>query len=355
MNRLHRALGILLLLRQGKTVSATVLAERFEVSVRTVYRDLEALSELGVPVYAEMGRTGGFRLLEGYFLPPVMLTTGEATSLLLGLTLLRRLRVTPFPTEIETAEYKLLAGLPDPLRTVLARAPQFIGFEDIPPDLLHREPLEGPASGPAVVPIEGKAQESQVVNTFLRAILEDSNLRLRYRSPYRGEESVDIVAPDGLLWDRDLWYLSGRRIDRGNELRLWRADRVLAIDLHSPRGQRQTAFDINQLLGRTWLRAAMTEWMSEAPVKLRVTAQQAARLKLDWYYRYAHYEELLTGQVLMTFGEDKPELVFDLVRWLGPGAELLEPHAWRAALRTELLKMLDCYRPDDVSAPATAR
>jgi hypothetical protein len=114
---------------------------------------------------------------------------------------------------------------------------------------------------------------------------------------------------------------------------------VLSIDLRPGRGRQPAAFDVNQLLGRTWLRDAMAEWIADAPVKLRITAQQAVRLKLDWYYRYAHYEELANGQVLMTFGKDKPEFVFDL----GPGAELLEPLAWRAQLRHELSAMLALY------------
>ena len=84
MNRLDRALGILLLLSQGRTWSAQRLAERFEVSVRTVYRDVEALQALGVPVVATRGAGGGFHLLEGFVLPPVNLTRQEAVSLVLG-------------------------------------------------------------------------------------------------------------------------------------------------------------------------------------------------------------------------------------------------------------------------------
>lgn len=347
MNRLDRSLGILLLLRQGETVSAAELAKRFEVSVRTIYRDIEALSELGAPVYAEMGRTGGFRLMEGYFLPPVMLNTGEATSLLLGLTLLRRLRVTPFPEDITTAEHKLLAALPDHLRDVLARAAQLIGFEDIPLDIFHwaASDAPAPAAGAAVV----KAQESQVVSTFLRALLEGMDVHIRYRSPYRTESRAYLVAPMGLVWDRDWWYLVGKIVETREDTRLWRADRVLSIKTQTTPGRKRVAFDVNQLLGRTWLQAAMTEWRENAPVKLRITAQQAAWLKLDWYYRHARYKELGDGRVLMTFGEDKPEFVLNLVRWLGPGAELVEPQAWRSLLRTELRTLLDTH--DDVVAP----
>src|SRR5262245_60043633 len=119
MNRIDRALGILLRLRAGRAVSAAELARRFEVSRRTIYRDVAALAELGVPVYAEMGRMGGFRLLEGYFLPPVTFTEGEAISLLLGLAILGRLRARPFAADQDSAGQKLLAAVPRALRAGL--------------------------------------------------------------------------------------------------------------------------------------------------------------------------------------------------------------------------------------------
>jgi predicted DNA-binding transcriptional regulator YafY len=338
MNRLDRALGILLLLRQGKTISATELADRFEVSVRTIYRDMEALSELGTPIYAELGRSGGFRLVEGYFLPPVMFTRGEATSLLLGLTLLRRLRVTPYPGEIESAEHKLLAALPDPLRALLARSAQLIGFEELPPDTFHWGPPDAPVPA-GLVSVAAQNHESQVVNTFLRALLAGEATQLRYRSPYQGETKNYLVTPGGLLWDRNWWYLVGQRVDQPGTNRLWRADRVLAIEARLHPGPPASPVDVTQLLGRNWLRKAMTEWIEQAPVTVRISAQQAVRLQADWYYRHAHYQPLADGQVLMCFGEDRVEVVLELVRWLGPGAELIEPQAWRAQLRAELLVM----------------
>lgn len=70
MQRFDRVLGILLFLRSKQSVSAAELARHFEVSVRTIYRDLETLSAVGVPLYAERGRQGGVRLLQGYFCHP---------------------------------------------------------------------------------------------------------------------------------------------------------------------------------------------------------------------------------------------------------------------------------------------
>lgn len=364
-HQIDRALEILLLLRSGKILSASALAARFEVSTRTIYRDIETLSTAGVPVYAEMGREGGFRLLEGYFLPPVMFTESEAASLLIGLTLLRRLRVAPFPAALDTAEHKLLAALPDRLAALLAKAPQLIGFERIPPDLFL---LKGPPDQSNMDQSAGEAalaQESTVVSTFLRAIFEQQQVELTYHSPYSGQTKQYTVLPSGLLWDRDWWYLVGQRVHGGEKTEqpsaaaqepwLWRADRVLHIAPQptakgSVPNRSAADFDVNDLLGRTWLAAAMQKWRAEAPVQIRITAQQATLLQQDWYYRYADYVERADGDWLMTFGEDKPPIVLDLLRWLGPGAELITPQAWRAQLHAEWLAMAAVYADTNESS-----
>ena len=81
MNRIDRLLGILTILQSKKYVPAEKLADKFHISVRTVYRDVKALGELGIPVSFEPNR--GYFIVNGYFLPPVSFTTDEANALLL--------------------------------------------------------------------------------------------------------------------------------------------------------------------------------------------------------------------------------------------------------------------------------
>ncbi len=181
MNRLDRALGILLVLRGGKTFSAPELSRRFEVSTRTIYRDIETLCAVGVPIYAEIGRAGGFRLVEGYFLPPVMFSVGEAVSLLLGLALMRSLRARPFAAEIETADQKLLAAVPEQLRAVLAKTQQIIGFERMPADIFHPERSAPHRSTGAS---DAESREGMVISAFLQAVFDRKTVALDYRSPY---------------------------------------------------------------------------------------------------------------------------------------------------------------------------
>lgn len=334
MNRIDRALGILLSLRSGATLSAAELGRRFEVSPRTIYRDVETLASVGVPVYAELGRGGGYRLVEGFFLPPVAFSTGEATALLVGLSLLRRLRATPFAAELESARRKLLAALPEEMREALDQADARFGFEELPVDLLHPEPDEPDERG------SPDAREAAALSIFLRSLLVRAAVEITYRSPYGSEPARFELVPAGLVWDRDRWYLVGSS-QPGDELRLWRADRIITIRLGQARAG--PAFDVRRLLGRRWLAAAMARWAEESPVVLRLTAAQAERLQRDWYYGHSRFEPDADGRVVVSFGECDRDVVLALVRWLGPGAELLEPRAWRAALRDELAALRDAH------------
>jgi predicted DNA-binding transcriptional regulator YafY len=96
-------------------------------------------------------------------------------------------------------------------------------------------------------------------------------------------------------------------------------------------------------LGRAWLREAMAQWARSSPVKIRMKRDQAERLAADWYFRFAQFEASGVDATVMTYGENDRASVLELVRWLGPGAELLEPAAWRATLRDELRAMSALY------------
>ena len=87
----------------------------------------------------------------------------------------------------------------------------------------------------------------------------------------------------------------------------------------------------------------MEQWQRRAPVVIRLTQAQAECLQRDWYYRHASFEERIDDQVIMTIGEETQAIVFELLRWLGSGAELVEPKAWRADLKAELQYMASVY------------
>jgi predicted DNA-binding transcriptional regulator YafY len=290
---------------------------------------------------------------------------------------------------LDTTERKILAAIPTRLRSVLSHAAEIIGFEQLPQDIFHPEPEASQTTAAGVTQSKGGTtpltDEGETVSAFLRTVLDSKLALISYRSPYSGKVSEWKVHPLGLFWDRGHWYLVGRQTDtdgsRGlprshasvglpepstrrkgehrNDLaptsqaagtRILRADRVVAIRpsnvvgaAHEPPPQGD--FDLRKLLERAWLKEAIIEWKQRAPVTLRISPAQAERLRQDWYYRYADFVPLPNGSILMKFGENDPKNVLALLRWLGPGAELIEPETWRGLVREELQQMLDLYRP----------
>jgi predicted DNA-binding transcriptional regulator YafY len=342
MRRWDRLLGILLQLSGGVTVSAVALAARFGVSLRTIYRDVEALSALGVPVFAQPGRGGGFRLLPGYLLPPIMFSEEEAVSLMVALAAVRALRTQPFADELAVAEAKVLAAVPVRLREMLADLPGIVGFERAAPTAFHLRPSDShERDTPAA-----REKEREAIDAFLRAILRHVDVALDYQSPARPETRTYRVEPVGMFADRSKWYLLGRLTDDDRDLRTWRADRVLAIRTFGGARRDRPPFDVRGYLDRVWLRAAIAQWSRERPVRIVMTPQQAERLQLDWYYQHATFTPERDGRVLMTFGNSRQDIVIELLRWLGPGAELLEPGEWRDALADDLERMLAVYAPN---------
>jgi predicted DNA-binding transcriptional regulator YafY len=275
-----------------------------------------------------------------------MFTQDEALGLVVGLSLLRAMRSRPFAQALDTAEKKLGAAVSDQLREVLLESQQRIGFEMPQSDIYHAEPTPSrqqalPGTLSAQPPLE--AAEDQVVQVFLQGIFTRKAVSLLYRSPYRAEATHQLVAPLGVLWDREYWYLVGKRTNEAEDAQFWRADRVVEIRPQMQVVQPEQGFDIRAYLGRNWLETAMRRWAEEAPVKICLTGQQAARLRQDWYYQHAVFEPLSEAQTLMTFGADDQEVVLELLRWLGPGSELIEPGQWRGLMKEQLAQMLALY------------
>jgi predicted DNA-binding transcriptional regulator YafY len=334
MHTIDRALALLLALSGGKSVAASDLARRFQVSLRTIYRDVDRLLGLGVPVEAERGAQGGYRLAEGYLQPPVGLTRAETAALLVALAVVRGLKATPFEADLDTAEKKLLASLPGPARALLKEGRRIVAVEPVPEDLFHWEkPVSAPLDpGPAV-------------DGFLDGILKSRRVRLVYENPYRRTVREHEIEPQGILFDRDRWYLIGRSLDHGEE-RIWRADKVQSITVSTMAFRPDRDFDVGRYLGRTWLAAAFERWFEEdarAVTRIRLTPALAEMLKRDWFYQKAHFAPGPGESIVLSVPEIDPRTILPLVRWLGPDAELLSPEPLRSAMAEEARRFALIY------------
>src|SRR5579859_2176899 len=126
MNKTDRLLAIVLELQGKGRQRAEDLARTFEISKRTIYRDIEALCEAGVPLLSIPGR--GYSLLEGYFLPPLTFTTEEAAMLLLGSDCMAENFDAQYRNAAHSASRKIASVLPEPLRADVAYLQNSIHF-----------------------------------------------------------------------------------------------------------------------------------------------------------------------------------------------------------------------------------
>lgn len=332
MNPIERALGILLLLTGGKLIPATVLAERFQVSLRTIYRDIDRLIALGVPVDAERGAEGGYRLASGYLQPPVALTRNETAALLAAMALVRASRTVPLAADLASAEQKLLASLPKNVHGLFKQAERIVGIEPIPADIFH--------SGTKAEPT---GDWQQALDGFMAGILESRRVRFEHVNPSRETVKAHDVEPRGVLFDRDLWYLAGRCVDT-NLVKVYRADRVRNLEISGLFFRPDRAFSIQSLLGGVWLSRAMRRWEQDEQIaKILITPRQAQKLGADWYYRHAVFTPAKDGRVLISIPSTARTRILPLVRWLGPGAELIGPESLRAELARELAELAAVY------------
>jgi len=332
MNPIERALGILLLLTGGKLVPATVLAERFQVSLRTIYRDIDRLIALGVPVDAERGAEGGYRLASGYIQPPVALTRNETAALLAAMALVRSSRTVPLADELTSAEKKLLASLPKSVHGLLKEADRIVGIEPIPADIFH--------AGTKAEPTE---DWQTALDGFMAGILDSKRVRFDHVNPSRNAVKAHDVEPYGVMFDRDLWYLAGRCVDT-EMVKVYRADRVRNLEISGLFFRPDKDFSIKTLLGGAWLSQAMRRWEQEEEIaKILITSEQARKLSADWYYRHAVFTPAADGRILVRIPSTDRARILPLVRWLGPGAELLSPAGLRLELTGELAELSALY------------
>ncbi|OIJ67944.1 helix-turn-helix transcriptional regulator [Streptomyces mangrovisoli] len=202
-----RLLSILLLLQTRGRVPARELAGRLEVSVRTVYRDIEALSASGVPVYAERGRHGGIELLAGFRTDVTGLTADESRALfVLG-------------AQCTHAALGLDAAFGSALRKVMAALPA-----------PHRPAAEATSRRILVDATRwrGGPRHSADLAALQDAVFADRRLRLRYRHGGQREPRTYTVDPYGLVAKAGVWYLVA---DRRGRPQLFRADRVRSARL----------------------------------------------------------------------------------------------------------------------------
>lgn len=319
--RADRLVSLVLLLRQRGRMTATEIAEELEVSVRTVLRDIDALSMAGVPVYADRGRHGGFSLLPGFRTELTGLTHTEALALLTAGSG-RGEKVFGLGAALASAMRKVVDALPDGHRAGLDDAAQRFLVEP-EADLLSR-----------------RRRSDDMVDTVMHevrdAVLAGRRLRIQYGAPDKHPRR-HTVDPIGLVTVRDRVYLLATT---SGEDRTYRLSRILTAEVLPETAERPAEVDLDQLWAE---RSARFLSDKRLPVSIRVAPSRREELLNSARGVRAETSEL--------DGWHRLDLVFDDLRhavwavWqLDTDAEALAPGSLRAALRNRAVALADQYR-----------
>lgn len=272
--RASRLLSLLLLLQTRQRMTARELAAELEVSVRTVYRDVESLSAAGVPVYADRGPDGGYRLLDGYRTRLTGLTATEAESLTLS--------ALPGPAsqlglgDVLAAELKLMAALPPDLRTRASRIRERFhldapGWFRTPDDVPH-------------------------LHAIADAVWNQHPIEVLYRRWRRPQQVTRLLEPLGVVLKAGSWYLIARPApgdtpdhdteppaDTGTpaqDPRTYRVSRVLTLRTLPDRFDRPGGFDLAAFWAAYAERFEADAYREHATVKLSPDGLTRARFLL---------------------------------------------------------------------------
>ncbi|MFJ9693213.1 helix-turn-helix transcriptional regulator [Kitasatospora sp. NPDC101183] len=208
-----RLLSLLSLLQTPREWPGTELAERLGVSPRTIRRDIDRLRDLGYPVQATVGAIGGYRLVAGTAMPPLLLDDEEAVAIAVGL---------------RAAAGHAVAGLEEASVRALGKLLQVL-----PSRLRHRVGTLNAATVP--LPGDGPTVDPDDLTVIAGAVTNRERLRFAYRS-YDGTATRRNVEPERLVSTRQRWYLVGYDLDRED----WRLFRVDRLDEPFPTGARFT-------------------------------------------------------------------------------------------------------------------
>lgn len=203
MSKAKRLLDILLFVSAKKKFTAQEVADEFNISIRTVHRYILDLSDMGLPIYAEQGRNGGYTVLTSRLLPPILFTEDEVVSIFFAFQSLKYYRDLPFDAEISSASHKLYSSLQHDAKQKVDKLQSYIAFWN-----------------------PKRAIETPLLNDALEAAIENKNLHIQYES--KSGTTTKHIHPLGVYAHDGLWYMPAFDFTK-QKILLFRVDRILSI------------------------------------------------------------------------------------------------------------------------------
>ncbi|WP_343695951.1 YafY family protein [Flavobacterium sp.] len=305
--RFDRIVAILIQLQSKKIVKAQELADRFDCSLRTIYRDIRTLEASGVPIYSEAGV--GYALMEGYRLPPVMFTREEVSSFIAAEKLMQKFTDPSLGNHYASAMYKLKSVLRSTDKDWVSNVESRVVMSTAEPMFNDNSP--------------------NTLSLLFEGIAEKKQILLSYKTFDADETTQRNIEPVGVFHDNNNWYFLGYCHLR-QDYRQFRTDRIQGIK------KTDCDFTIEHDALETYLNK--TETCPTTKVRILIDKKISRYLSTERKYHGFISEKVIGEKIEMTFMSRDIESAFP--RWFlmfGDYAEILEPER----LKTRALELLE--------------
>lgn len=313
MNRTDRLLAIVLELQSRRTVRAEELAAKFETSIRTIYRDMQALSEADVPIVGAPGQ--GYSLMEGYFLPPLSFTASEAVALLLGAEFVQTKLEPNYEVHAKSSRAKIEAVLPEHERSEAERVRATMRL------------LPGRQA-------ETSGRERTNLEILRQAMLEKRKISFKYMKPGQDEreENTRTAAPYGMVHVQGNWMLVAA-CDLRRQIRHFRVSRMSGLEMTPSIYELPAGFRFEDY-----------KPADDRGLEVTLLAEHniAGRIKESGCYYIEEFKELPEG-LWIRLRVRRIEDIFSWVLGWGANVTVLEPESLCWRIREEAEKLLKRY------------
>ncbi len=309
MNRIDRLTAILIQLQTKRWVTATEIADRYEICQRTVYRDIRALEEAGVPIGAEAGK--GYFIVDGYHLPPVMFTREEAGAMLIAGKLVDKLTDSSVRKKYLGATDKIKSILPERDKTALEEMNAQV-------EVFHARQTGS------------NGYPDNFLSTIQLALGEGKCLELDYHAQYNQEKtSGRIIDPLGIVFYGNAWHLIGYCKMRG-DMRDFRVDRIIRMEITRECASEKRPGELKKYFHNLWLSSDLFE------VKVWFDQSVIGSLNSSKYY-FGYIDEYAEGDgVVMSFAANEYNYMANWLLSFGSNVKVIQP----ARLEEEMINQV---------------
>ncbi len=310
-----RLISLIMLLQRRPNQKAAELARELGISVRSLHRYMEGLDEMGIPVYTERGPYGGFSLVRGYKLPPLVFSAEESVVVSLGVSLVEEMWAGLYHQAAASALAKLDMLLPEAQRQEVAWARRSLLAMGLQRGFTKR-----------LTPL---------LETCRKAIHENRKVEMTYQSSNRPTATSRVVNPYALMYRWGWWYLIGYCHQR-RQIRLFRLDRIQDLQALDSCFQPRNDMDI-----RAYIEQELNT-QSHLTVHLRFPPEMASAARAN-PFNWQGLEEQPDGSVIVTMNAPDLTWAASMALAFGPGVTVLDPEAVRQEVRKWAQATLDHY------------